>query len=94
MCRLLMMKPRMILLDEPFSGVSPANRERLAAQIMALRADPSFTILMIEHRLEFVERMCDRIVVMGNGSVIADGTMKQVRADPTVVTSYLGLATA
>jgi ABC-type branched-subunit amino acid transport system ATPase component/ABC-type branched-subunit amino acid transport system permease subunit len=94
LCRLLMMKPKMILLDEPFSGVSPANRERLAAQIMALRADPSFTILMIEHRLEFVERMCDRIVVMGNGSVIADGTMQQVRADPTVVTSYLGRATA
>jgi branched-chain amino acid transport system ATP-binding protein/branched-chain amino acid transport system permease protein len=94
LCRLLMMKPKMILLDEPFSGVSPANRERLAAQIMALRADPHFTILMIEHRLEFVERMCDRIVVMGNGSVIADGTMQQVRADPTVVTSYLGRATA
>ncbi len=90
LCRLLMMRPQMILLDEPFAGVSPANRERLAAQILDLRTTRDLTILMIEHRLEFVERMCDQILVMGNGQLIASGTMEEVRRDRLVVDSYLG----
>lgn len=89
LCRVLLFKPTVVLLDEPFAGVSPENRHRLADAITELRA-AGVTVLMIEHRLEWVDRLCDRVVVMAEGSVLAAGSMAEIRANDAVISSYLG----
>ena len=89
LCRILLMRPRVVLLDEPFAGVSPENRYRLAEAIGELRAAGS-TLLMVEHRLEWVERLCERVVVMAQGQQIAAGVMEEIRGNAEVIQSYLG----
>ncbi|MHB8630349.1 MAG: ABC transporter ATP-binding protein [Candidatus Limnocylindria bacterium] len=88
--RSLMVGPRALLLDEPFAGVSPTNRRRLATHLQALSGDHGITVLMVEHRLELVEELCQRIVVMAEGRVIAQGSMADLRRNATVVAAYLG----
>lgn len=88
--RTLMAGPTMLLLDEPFAGVSPTNRARLATHLRALSREHGITIVMIEHRLDLVEQLCERIVVMAEGRAIAEGTMESLRRDQAVVSAYLG----
>ncbi|MBU6423534.1 MAG: ABC transporter ATP-binding protein [Chloroflexota bacterium] len=92
--RTLMAGPTMLLLDEPFAGVSPTNRARLAAHLRALSVERGITILMIEHRLDLVEQLCGRIVVMAEGRAIAEGTMGDLRRNAAVVSAYLGEVSA
>ena len=88
--RSLMVGPVALLLDEPFAGVSPTNRRRLADHLQALSRDHGITVLMVEHRLELVEELCDRIYVMAEGRVIAQGRMADLRRNAAVVSAYLG----
>lgn len=88
--RSLMVKPTALLLDEPFAGVSPTNRRRLAAHLQALSRDHGISVLMVEHRLELVEELCERIFVMAEGRVIAQGSMGDLRRNAAVVSAYLG----
>lgn len=88
--RLLMSHPQVVLLDEPFAGVSPANRAKLAKQLKVLSRDTGVTILMVEHRLEWVEHLCDRVFVMAEGRLIAQGTLAELRRERAVIDSYLG----
>jgi branched-chain amino acid transport system ATP-binding protein len=88
--RAAMAQPTMLLLDEPFAGVSPANRSHLAELLRSLNRDFNMTVLMIEHRLELIEQLCDDIIVMADGRVIGRGSMEQLRRDPKVVDAYLG----
>ena len=90
LCRCAMVGPAMLLLDEPFSGVSPANRGHLSDLLRSLNRDQNITIVMIEHRLELIEQLCDDIIVMAEGQVIGRGRLDQLRRDPKVVTAYLG----
>jgi branched-chain amino acid transport system ATP-binding protein len=92
--RTLMAGPMMLLLDEPFAGVSPTNRARLATHLRALSREHGITVLMIEHRLELVEQLCERIVVMAEGRAIAEGTMDTLRRNAAVVSAYLGEVSA
>lgn len=92
--RTLMAGPTMLLLDEPFAGVSPTNRARLATHLRILSVEHGITILMIEHRLDLVEQLCGRIVVMAEGRAIAEGSMKDLRRNSAVVSAYLGEVTA
>ena len=89
LARLLIMRPLAVLLDEPFAGVSPVNRNRLVTQLQAFTA-AGITVLMVEHRLELVERLCDRVAVMAEGRLIAEGTMNELRQDRVVIDAYLG----
>jgi neutral amino acid transport system ATP-binding protein len=88
--RALMTEPRMLLLDEPMAGVSPTVRVQLLEHILGLRAREGLTFLIVEHDLDFVMRACDRVIVMNDGRVIADGRPDEVRTDERVVDAYLG----
>lgn len=88
--RALMAEPRLLLLDEPMAGVSPTLRVELLRHIRELRDRNGITLLIVEHDLDFVMGASDRIVVMNDGRVIADGTPDEVRGDERVVDAYLG----
>ncbi len=88
--RALMAEPRLLLLDEPMAGVSPALRGQLLEHIRHLREERGVTFLLVEHDLDVVMRASDRVVVMSNGRVIATGRPEEVRVDPAVVDAYLG----
>jgi neutral amino acid transport system ATP-binding protein len=88
--RALMVEPRILLLDEPMAGVSPTLRVELLEHIVALRDRDGVTLLIVEHDLDFVMRASDRVIVMNDGQVIAQGSPDEVRADEGVVDAYLG----
>jgi branched-chain amino acid transport system permease protein len=86
--RALMAEPSMLLLDEPMAGVHPNLARRIGDQLVALCAE-GMTILMVEHELAIMDEFCDPVVVMAEGSVLAEGTMAQLRARSEVVEAYL-----
>jgi branched-chain amino acid transport system permease protein len=87
--RLAAASPRMVLLDEPQAGVNPVLRGRMAELIRAMSAS-GVTVLMVEHNLPFLESLCDHVIVMAVGRVIAAGSMAELRANRDVVDAYLG----
>jgi ABC-type branched-subunit amino acid transport system ATPase component len=88
--RALMTEPRLLLLDEPMAGVNPTLAHRLLDRIRALRDEDGLTFLLIDHDLDVVMSVSDRVIVMSEGRVIAAGTPDEVRANPVVVDAYLG----
>jgi branched-chain amino acid transport system ATP-binding protein len=86
--RALMLKPRLLLLDEPMSGVHPKIVLEIQRYLQDLRAE-GLTILMVEHELHMVERLCDSVVVMAEGKVIGSGTMSSLRRQREIVDAYL-----
>jgi branched-chain amino acid transport system ATP-binding protein len=90
LARALMLEPKLVLLDEPMAGVSPTLRVQLLEHILALRRDRGVTFLIVEHDLDFVMQIADRVTVMNEGRVLTTGTAAEVRADPAVIDAYLG----
>jgi len=86
--RALMAEPSLLLLDEPVSGLSAQDIDELAALIKQLRA--RMCVAVVEHHLDFVMAISDRVIVLNLGRVIASGTPKEIRDDPQVATAYLG----
>ncbi|HEY4889820.1 MAG TPA: ABC transporter ATP-binding protein [Candidatus Dormibacteraeota bacterium] len=86
--RALMLHPRCLLLDEPMSGVHPRVIDEITHYLQSLRAE-GMTILMVEHELHLVERLCDSVVVMAQGKVIGSGTMATLRRQQEIVDAYL-----
>jgi ABC-type branched-subunit amino acid transport system ATPase component len=89
--RALICKPRALLLDEPAVGLSAAERGDLGDTLRALAAD-GMGVLLVEHVLDLVMAVSDKVVVLNHGRMIAAGTPEQVRNDPAVAEAYLGHA--
>ncbi len=86
---LLMAHPRVLLLDEPAAGVNPVLIERQIRLLRELR-DEGRIIVLVEHNMEMITNICDRVIVLDAGEVIAEGSPADIRADERVMRSYLG----
>jgi branched-chain amino acid transport system ATP-binding protein/branched-chain amino acid transport system permease protein len=87
--RIRMAKPRLVILDEPMGGVNPVLGERMVAAIEGFIASGT-SVIIVEHNLPFIERVAHHVIVMAQGSVIADGPFESLRSDQSVIDAYLG----
>ncbi|MBU2980248.1 ABC transporter ATP-binding protein [Lentibacter algarum] len=92
--RALAIGPKMILLDEPASGLSVEESQEVAFWIEDMRRDMGLTVLMVEHDMGLVSAVADRVLAVANGRMLAEGTAAEVQADPHVQAAYLGTAPA
>ncbi|MGN6579893.1 MAG: ABC transporter ATP-binding protein [Bordetella sp.] len=89
LARALATEPRLLLLDEPVAGMNTGERAGLMTEIEAIR-DRGYTILMIEHDMQFVMGLCERIAVLNFGKIIAEGGPEDIRNNEQVIEAYLG----
>ena len=90
LARALMARPRFLLLDEPMAGINPTLGRRLLDHMQRLRTEENVTFLFIEHDMEVVMNHSDRVIVMAEGAVIAEGEPHEVRSNQAVIDAYLG----
>lgn len=82
--------PKLMLLDEPFTGMNPEETRRMIELVKLVREEQGVTIMLIEHDMQAVMGLCDTITVMNFGTLLAEGTPDEVRNNPAVIEAYLG----
>jgi branched-chain amino acid transport system ATP-binding protein len=91
LARALAVRPQLLLLDEPISGMSEAEADTAVATIRALARERAITLLVVEHNMRVMMRLATRITVMHQGGIIAEGTPDEIRRDARVIDAYLGV---
>jgi branched-chain amino acid transport system ATP-binding protein len=94
LARALVAEPSFLILDEPMAGMNQEEKEYMARFILDARDDRGVTVLLIEHHMDIITGICDRMLVLSYGEVIGTGIPKDVIADPRVIKAYLGGAHA
>jgi len=89
LARAVMARPRLLLLDEPMAGINPALIDQIGEHILGLKTS-GVSVLMVEHNLAVVERICDHVLVLAEGRTLAAGRMSELRDNADVVRAYLG----
>lgn len=90
LCRALMMKPKLLLLDEPAAGLPHSEVEQLIETVRGIRDNDDITVVIVEHNMGLISALTERVVVLDHGAKLMEGTAAEAQADPRVIEAYLG----
>ena len=90
LCRALISRPRLLLLDEPAAGLSHGEVEQFIATIRRLRDEDDITVVIVEHHMGLISALTDRVVVLDHGRKLMEGTAAEAQSDPRVIEAYIG----
>lgn len=90
LCRALLSRPKLLLLDEPAAGLPHAEVEQLIETVRRIRREDDITVVVVEHHMGLIAALTDRVVVLDHGSKLMEGTAAEAQSDPRVIEAYIG----